>query len=162
RQGLGRLRSGLAEGQVGVTRLRDEVAAPTDRALRQAFSSLEAFTVGKTDPRYPEAVASVGDAYGRVTGKNPLTGQQVRPDYQGLTATLNELADGVGRAVNGVGQLDQGLARMDDGLGQLHDGLGRLLTGLEQAGPGVGQLSDGVSQMLHGVQDQLLPGTAQP
>jgi len=161
RAGLAKLRAGLADGQAGVTRLRDEVAAPTDAALRQAFASLEAFTVGKSDPRYPEAVASVGQAYGRVTGKDPLTGQSARADYPGLTAALGQLADGLGRALTGIDALDGGLGRMDGGLGQLHDGLTRLLTGLQQADPGVAQLSDGVGQMLHGIQDQLLPGMGQ-
>jgi len=161
RSGLAQLRSGLADGQAGVVRLRDEVAAPTDKALRDAFASLNAFTVGKTDPRYPAAMTAVGQAYGRVTGQNPLTGQPVQPGYTGLTASLGQLADGLGRAVNGIDQLDQGLGRMDDGLGQLHDGLTRLLTGLQQAQPGVAQLQDGVGQMLNGVQGQLLPGVDQ-
>ncbi|MFL5337085.1 MAG: MMPL family transporter, partial [Geminicoccaceae bacterium] len=161
RQGLGQLRSGLAQGRTGVVRLRDEVAAPTDKALRDAWSSLQAFTVGKTDPKYPDALTAVGQAYGRVTGQNPLTGQPAQPGYNGLTASLSELADGVGKAVTGVGQLDDGLGRLDSGLGQLHDGLTRLLTGLQQAQPGVAQLQDGVKQMLTGVQSQLLPGVDQ-
>ena len=161
RGGLGQLRTGLGTAQGGVARLRDEVAAPTDKALRDAWSSLQAFSVGKADPKYPQAVAAVGQAYGRVTGKNPLTGQPDQPGYNGLTASLNELADGIGKAVTGIDQLDQGLGRMDDGLAQLHDGLTRLLTGLQQAQPGIAQLQNGVHQMLNGVQGQLLPGVDQ-
>jgi len=161
RQGLGQLRNGLATAQSGIVRLRDEVAAPTDKALRDAWSSLQAFSVGKADPRYPQAMTAVAQAYGRVTGQNPLTGQPAQPGYSGLSASLGELADGIGKAVTGVDQLDQGLGRMDDGLGQLRDGLTRLLTGLQQAQPGIGRLQDGVGQMLSGVQSQLLPGVDQ-
>src|SRR5438309_6962358 len=123
RQGLGQLRGGLIQGQGGVVKLRDEVAAPTDKALRDAWSNLQAFTVGKADPRYPLAVAAVGEGYGRVTGKNPLTGQPAQAGYNGLTASLTELAEGVNKAVSGIDQLDSGLGRMDGGLAQLHDGL---------------------------------------
>ena len=161
RQGLGQLRGGLIQGQGGIVKLRDEVAAPTDKALRDSWSNLQAFTVGKADPRYPEAVASVGQAYGRVTGQNPLTGQPAQAGYNGLTASLTEMADGVNKAVSGIDQLDSGLGRMDGGLAQLHDGLTRLLTGLQQAQPGIAQLQDGVRQMLAGVQNQLLPGVDQ-
>jgi len=161
RQGLGQLRGGLVQGQGGVVKLRDEVAAPTDKALHDAWSNLQAFSVGKADPKYPQTMAAVGEAYGRVTGQNPLTGQPAQADYHGLTASLAELADGVNKAVSGIDQLDNGLGRMDSGLGQLHDGLTRLLTGLQQGQPGIAQLQDGVRQMLTGVQNQLLPGVDQ-
>ena len=109
RQGLGQLRNGLATAQSGIVRLRDEVAAPTDKALRDAWSSLQAFSVGKADPRYPQAMTAVAQAYGRVTGQNPLTGQPAQPGYSGLSASLGELADGIGKAVTGVDQLHTGL-----------------------------------------------------
>lgn len=156
--GVADLRSGLAEARDGAVRLRDDVAAPAEAAVREAWQVLmEDFTVGRADPAYTDALEAVGQTHGRLTGRDPRTGEQVEPDYDGLTAALDELATGLGDAHDGTGQLAEGVARLRDGVGQLDHGLARLQTGagelaagLAEARPGVRELADGVDRLQAG------------
>src|SRR5205085_7325629 len=85
-----RLAPGASElgGQlrVGAGRLRalHEPAQLTERQLGEALRSLNAMTVGKSDPRYAELARAVATAYGAATGRNPLNGQPLSPAYAGL------------------------------------------------------------------------------
>ncbi|HWH33434.1 MAG TPA: MMPL family transporter [Egibacteraceae bacterium] len=163
RAGLARLRDGLGEAQDGAARLRDEVARPTERELAEAIDGLATMTVGRTDPMYQEVYESVGEAYARVTGRYPVgherAGQRVDPAYGGLTASLDELAAGLGQARSGADRLDGGLAQLETGLGQAVDGLRRLRDGLGDGVEGVAQLQEGIERMLDGVAGRLRPGT---
>ncbi len=150
RDGLGQLRDGLVEARDGAGQLRTDVAEPADAAVREAWDALEAFTVGKADPEYERAARATGEAYGRITGEDPLTGRQVQPGYDGLAAALGELEAGLGEAVDGAGELRDGTGRLDDGLAQLADGLRQLRDGLDDAEPGVAQLRDGVDRLAAG------------
>lgn len=159
--GVGDLEDGLVEARDGSQRLHDEVAVPAEAAIRQAWQTLsEDFTVGRTDPAYRDALEQVGETYGRLTGEDPRTGEQVDPTYEGLAAALDELAAGLGSAVEGAGRLADGLARLDDGLGRLEDGLVELRSGLRDAGPGVAELADGVARLEDGAV-QLRDGAAE-
>lgn len=150
--GLGELGDGLREAQGGAGRLRDDVAAPADDAIRSAWQHLfEDFSVGRTDPAYEDAVRDVGEVYGRITGEDPTTGQRVDPAYDGLAAALGELESGLGEAVTGVGELRDGVARLDAGFGEVQTGLQQLADGLEEAGPGIDELRAGITQLLDGL-----------
>ena len=165
RDGTGELQDGLVEARDGAQRLHDDVAVPAEQSVRDAWQTLtQQFTVGKADPAYTQALEQVGQVYGRITGEDPRTGEQVDPTYDGLPEAMAELASGLGEAVDGTGRLDDGLARLGDGLGQLDDGLARLEDGLVQlrdgladAAPGVAQLQDGIDQLRDGAQ-RLLDG----
>jgi putative drug exporter of the RND superfamily len=159
--GLGELRDGLVEARDGVRELRDEVAAPAEESVREAWEVLaEDFSVGRADPAYPDAMEAVGETFGFLTGEDPTTGLQVEDDYEGLTAALDELADGLGEALggidelrDGVGQLRDGLAEADAGLGELVDGAGELQGGLTEATEGVAELRDGIGQLRAGASE---------
>lgn len=148
--GLVELRGGLVEARDGARRLRTEVAVPAEEAIREAWDAISDFTVGASDPEYERAARATGEAYGYITGEDPLTGQQVEQGYEGLPEALGELAAGLGEAVDGVDQLRQGAGQLDDGLVQLADGLRRLRDGLQEAEPGVAELQDGVDRLLDG------------
>lgn len=156
--GAGELRDGLVEARDGARRLHDDVAVPAEESIRAAWETLfEEFTLGRTDPAYRDAVEEVGQVYGRITGEDPRTGQQVDPAYDGLPESLDELAGGLGEAVDGTRRLQDGLGQLDDGLARLEDGLVRLQDGLQQAEPGITELADGIDRMRDGTQ-QLVDG----
>jgi putative drug exporter of the RND superfamily len=156
--GMGQLRAGLDEARDGVAELRDEVAAPAEASVREAWEVLaEDFSVGRTDPAYRRALETVGETFGFLTGEDPTTGLQVEDDYEGLTAALDELHDGLGEALggidelrDGVGELRSGLAEADAGVAQLVDGAGELRGGLQEARSGVGELREGVGELRAG------------
>lgn len=148
--GLAELQTGLAAAEDGAGRLRTEVAIPATEAAEQAWEAIDGFTIGRTDPDYEEAATEVGRTYGLLTGRDPRTGQQVDPAYDGLTSALGQLEDGLGEAVTGTGELRQGLSRLDDGVIRFQDGLRELADGLEQADPGVAELQRGIAELLAG------------
>ena len=158
--GVGELRGGLVEARDGARQLHDDVAVPAEQAVRDAWDTLtQQFTVGRADPAYVEALEEVGQVYGRVTGEDPRTGEQVDPTYQGLPEALDELAGGLGEAVDGTARLGDGLDRFADGLAELEAGLARLEDGLVQlrqglaeAGPGVARLQEGIDRLRDGAQ----------
>ena len=166
--GVDELRTGLVEARDGARRLHDEVAVPAEQSIRAAWQTLfEEFTLGRVDPAYQDAVEQVGQTYGRITGEDPRTGQQVDPSYPGLPASLDELAGGLGEAVDGTArlgdgldQLASGLAQLAEGLAQLEQGLVQLETGLAKAVPGVEQLAAGITRLRDGA-TQLEAGAEQ-
>jgi putative drug exporter of the RND superfamily len=169
RNGLRELRDGLVEARDGAAQLRDEVAAPSEEHVRRGYAALEGMTVGRTDPMYEQARREFGEVYARLTGEfppgHPRSGQQVDPEYDGLTAALDELADGLDEAVDGVRQLEEGAAELYAALGELETGLTEMIDGLGELEEGLGEAADGTRELLAGVQemragvaDQLLPG----
>jgi putative drug exporter of the RND superfamily len=156
--GIGELRAGLGEAEAGAVQLRDEVAAPAEASVREAWRVLaEDFSVGRADPAYRRALESVGETYGRLTGEDPRTGQQVEAGYDGLTAALDELAGGLGEAragtnelADGVAQLQAGVGELDAGLAQLQAGAGELAGGLDEAQPGIAELATGIGELRAG------------
>lgn len=160
RGGLGDLRTGLVAAGDGAGRLRTDVAEPADAAIREAWEALDAFTVGRTDPEYERAARATGEAYGRITGEHPVTGEPVEDGYAGLAAALAELEDGLAEAVRGVDALDAGAGQLDTGLTEVAEGLRRLRAGLADARPGVAELRDGVDRLRDGA-GQLASGAGE-
>lgn len=159
--GVDELRAGLVEGRDGARRLHDDVAVPAEAAIRDAWQTLSGdFTLGRTDPAYRDALEEVGETYGRLTGEDPRTGEQVEPGYDGLAPALDELAGGLGDAVAGTGELATGLARLDDGLAEAEAGLVELRDGLAGAGPGIAELADGIVRLEDGAEG-LVAGAAE-
>jgi putative drug exporter of the RND superfamily len=156
--GVAELQAGLGDARDGAVQLRDEVAVPAEQAVREAWRVLaDDFSVGRADPAYRRALESVGETYGRLTGEDPRTGQQVETGYRGLTAALSELAGGIGEARDGTGelaggidQLRSGVGELDEGLAQLQAGAGELAAGLDEAQPGLAELADGIGQLRAG------------
>ena len=155
---IGELETGLAEAADGARRLR-EPAGIVEEELAKAYEELEGMTVGRADPRYAALFEAVARARGAATGRDPTTGRQVEPEYDGLEPSLAQLQAGLERAVEGVGELR---ARSAD----LVDGLARLQAGAEELAGGVGLLSIGnlrLSQGLRQLEDgsgRLAPGLA--
>jgi putative drug exporter of the RND superfamily len=156
--GVDELRAGLGEARDGAVELRDEVAAPAEASIRDAWRTLSRdFTVGRADPAYRRAMEEVGETYGRLTGEDPLTGQQVEPGYDGLTSALDELAGGLTEAQEGTTQLAEGIAELragvtelDAGLAQLQAGAGELAAGLDDAQSGIAELAAGIGELRAG------------
>jgi putative drug exporter of the RND superfamily len=156
--GIDGLGQGLTDARDGAAELRDEVAAPAEESVREAWRVLSRdFSVGRADPAYRHALESVGETYGRLTGEDPRTGQRVEAGYDGLTAALDELATGLGRARDGTGELATGvrdlrggIAELDAGLAQLLAGVDELAVGLEAAQPGVAELAAGIGELRAG------------
>jgi putative drug exporter of the RND superfamily len=159
-EGVVQIRDGLGEARDGLGRLAADVAEPTQDNLERAWEDLRASTVAKSDPVYQDLAERVGTALALVSGRCPDTtgvglplltvneqpcepGQPIEPGYDGLSASLREVADGIGRA--------------QDGLTQVDGGLSELAEGLRAAGPGIDQLRDGVDQMVGGL-NLIIPG----
>jgi RND superfamily putative drug exporter len=131
-----------AEAQLNVLR---QPAQVTETQLQQAYDTLKTMTVGKTDPQYLAALAHVGIALGAATGRNPVTGANAFPQYQGLDATLRQAAAQASRAGD---TLDSAVAEAGQGSNamiQLADGASRLVNpGLSTLRYGLGQLEQGL------------------
>jgi putative drug exporter of the RND superfamily len=153
----------LRRGQAQLQTLRVP-AQVTERELRSSLDTLNAMTIGKTDPLFPQALQHVSAAFGAATGRDPLTNNIVLSGYQGLDASLQQAADGAGQAAdgadqlavgareaaNGASQLSDGADQLADGLRSLESGNRRLELGLEQLAVASPQLADGLNQLLNG------------
>jgi RND superfamily putative drug exporter len=168
--GLHRIAAGLTEGRDGAEKLATDVADPAVRALEAAWDDLRQTTVGKVDPEYDDLAMHVGEALGLLTGRCPdamgigpqpgdcPAGERIDPEYDGLTASLQELATGLGEAISatrriaeGSERIDAGLARFERGLeaqpedlDRLETGVGAMISGVERIIPGLGQLRRGL------------------
>jgi putative drug exporter of the RND superfamily len=174
RSGLPQIRAlanGLDTGGEQLQRLRQPVQIATAQ-LNETLDALDAMTVGKTDPQWQRAYRAANTALGAVTGRNPQTGAQVQPGYDGLDASLARAsaqahlaADGTRSIAGqlrdllaGLEQLRAGAVRLADGTDALHDGLGqlaagqgRLRRGASALAGGIGALREGSSQLADGL-----------
>ena len=173
------LATGLVEARDGARQLRDEVAAPAEASISDAVDALNDFTIGRSDPNYLDAIEAAGETFGLLTGRypegHPLAGERVRDDYDGLTASLDELAGGLSEAVpgaraladgsselaTGLDELVTGLEELVAGLEQLADGSGDLASGLQEAVDGTAQLRAGADDLDAGVSNELAPGAGE-
>ncbi|HKP92205.1 MAG TPA: MMPL family transporter [Thermoleophilaceae bacterium] len=183
RSGLPRIRAladGLDLGGRQLERLRQPVQIATDQ-LDETIDALDAMTVGKADPEWQRAYRAANTALGAVTGRNPQTGQQVQPGYDGLDASLarasdqahvaadatrslktqlhvllgglKQLRNGAVRLADGTDALAEGIDRLGTGQGQLRDGANALTGGLRELRDGSGDLADGLVRLAGGSED---------
>ena len=161
--GAQRLAEELKEGADELERLR-EPAQVAEAELEQALGALEGMTVGKTDPRYLEALESVARAGGAVSGRNPITGAALEPGYEGIDAELASAVGGLDRAARGADRLARGLDELVSGLDELRDGaaelqaeIGRLESGAERLAEGARRYAAAPDRLLAGA-DRLAEG----
>ena len=162
RAGLDQIEAGLGRAERGLRQLAVRVAEPALEALRAAWEDLRDATLAKLDPQYPELARHVGEALALVSGRCPdatgigpqpedcPAGEKLDPRYDGLPATLREVAQGLDRAADGVRAIDLGMGGLDDGLA-------RLQAGIEESGPLLERLSSGTALMIGGL-DRIIPG----
>jgi X-X-X-Leu-X-X-Gly heptad repeat protein len=170
-RGIEQLGDGLVEAHDGATMLRDEIAAPAEAAVRDAWGVLtEQFTVGALDPAYPEALREVGELYGLLTGEIPTA--DIDPglgeDAEKLQAVLELVAELTGKDVEellpeggdpGDG-LDGAAAMLEEypgltatldglvgGLSEAAGGADGLAAGVAAAADGVGEIRAGIGEM---------------
>lgn len=157
------LARGLDAGGDRLQQLREPVQIATAN-LHDAIDALDAMTVGKADPQWQNAYRAANRALGAVTGRNPQTGQQVRPGYDGLDAALDgasqqahlaadgarSIASRLSDLLDGLEQLRSGAVRLADGTDALHDGLDRLAGGQGQLQRGATALAGGISALRDG------------
>ena len=156
--GARELARSLAGGAADLADLR-EPAALGDEQLRLAYEALAAMTIGRTDPRYAEALQAVARAHGAITGEDPITGQRTDPDYPGLVAALDTATDqlrdavrGADRLADGTGELSAGLERLRSGSAALTEGARRLARGNEELAGGLAFLARTTSDAVLGLQ----------
>lgn len=154
---LRELASGLQRGSEDLGRLR-EPATTADDELRKAYEALMTMSVGRADPQYRRAFEAVGRARAAVSGRNPLTGARVDPQYEGLPASLERAAsqlraagEGAGRGVQDTERLATGLRRLETGAAQLSSGAGRLARGLDSLHAGLRRLRQGGGELEAGL-----------
>lgn len=142
-----RLADGLAQAQGGVSALQEPVAAATAR-LDGALRALKGMTVGRADPRYGQAIRSVGEALALLTGVDPATGDKLRDGYDGASTALAQATSDLQRAgagasglASGLRELDAGLRRARRGASDLRRGAARLASGNDRLAGGVGSLA---------------------
>ncbi len=168
--GADRLATELRAGQGRLTQLRVP-AQVSERGAQAVWDTLNRMTIGKTDPLFAQALREAGTTLGAATGRNPLTGQNVFPGFQGLDASIAQAASEAGRAADGATQLSQGAreaangaSRLSNGANELHDGLVRLERGNERLQRGLADLAEGSDELRDGLaqlgvgQDQLASG----
>jgi RND superfamily putative drug exporter len=150
--GASRLEHGLREASREVGRLR-EPAQVADAELAKALRALEAMTMGKADPRYPEAIESVSRAAAAVSGRDPASGAVVRPGYEGLDAALAAAVDRLDLAARGAGDLADGLGKLADGLDRGRAAAHGLVRGLERLASGTQRLARVPKRLLAGTEE---------
>lgn len=163
RRGAGELATSLRQARDGAGRLRADVAEPAAAALREAMSAFQDALLGTTiDPSVRRAAQATGEAFGLITGRyppgHPRAGQPVRPDYDGLTASLSELETGLAEGAAGAERLATGLDELATGLDELLAGAGRLQDGLAGSAGGMNELRDGIDRLHQRVAGELVPG----
>jgi putative drug exporter of the RND superfamily len=163
---LQELADGLEEGSEDLGRLREPVGV-AERQLERAEQALRGMTIGVGDPRYAEALEAVLRARGAVTGRDPITGQQVDPEYEGLDASLAEgqrelatAAQGAEQAVASSRQLASGLRRLESGARELAEGLERLARGQRELAQGLERMQRGTEEAAGGMERLAQGGTA--
>ncbi len=143
RDGAATLRDGLQQGRGQLQRLTDASRdAQTD--VDELLKSLSTMTIGRTDPRYRQALERAGRLSAFFSGKDPRDGRQIDPDYPGLPASLTAAGGQIGRAVDGADALAGG-AR------QLLDGLTKLRSGALKLDDGVGRITGGATDLENGL-----------
>ena len=159
-EGGRKLRDALRIGAQDLGRLREPVGVATDE-LARAWDGLQAMTLGRADPLYPEVAEAVGRARGAMTGRDPRTGQPFQPGYDGVDAALASaqthlsggadaaalLAAGGDRLVDGLADMERGAEELDQGLGELADGNARLAGALGELTGGGAQLTPGLERL---------------
>ena len=163
--GLGRIAAGIREGSAGIRRLANEAATPALRSVEAAWDDLrQVGPLTRIDPEYAELARHVGEALGALTGRCPDTtgigpqpldcpaGQKVDPAYDGLIASLREIADGADRAARGVGRIEDGLRAIDGGLARFERGFAQQPAQLDRLENGVGAMISGVDRVIPGLQ----------
>jgi RND superfamily putative drug exporter len=159
-----RLAAGLDRGAQDLERLR-EPAQTTEAELSRAKAALERMSpTSKAEPEYRTAYEAVATALAATSGRDPFTGEPVRPGYEGLDASLAQAASGVREAEAGVnaiiarsGELADGLARLEQGAQELAGGMerldagaARLVEGIAELGAGGTSLTDGLTRLEAG------------
>lgn len=147
--GTERLAAGLREGRGELEALRPP-AQIAERETRNAWDLLNAMTVGKTDPLFQPTLEAVSAALGAVSGRNPLTGQNVFP--KSIDASLEVLVNQAGQAADGAAQIAAGARQAADGARRLRNGSSQLRDGLKRIENGMSRLRDGIRQMHDAVQ----------
>jgi RND superfamily putative drug exporter len=163
--GSATLASGLERGQEALRQLQEPAKLATDEAQKALKALQEMAPTSMIDPAYRRAYESTAKTVAALTGRNPLNGDKIRSDYDGLEAALNQAATQAGEAANGAGRLRDGGNELLDALGRLADGSKRLRKGAGQLEDGTGELADGQRRLLAGATklrdglDELANGT---
>jgi RND superfamily putative drug exporter len=157
-EGGRKLRDALRAGSTDLGRLREPIGVATNELIR-AWDGLQAMTIGRADPLYPEVTEAVGTARGAVTGRDPRDGQPVQAGYDGLDAAIVHAQSEMQRAAAGAALLAAGGDRLVKGLDDIASGAERLDRGLEELADGnsrlagaLGELTDGGAQLTPGLQ----------
>ena len=150
------LADGLRGGAEDLGRLAEPAGVVEDK-LDVAWRELQAMTAGKLDPRYEAALRAVGEAKAAATGRNPLTQEKIRPDYDGLRESLRRAMAQAQTAAAGADTLATGLKAgasdlqlLQTGLGELTSGLGRLRQGVDELALGTVELGEGAARLREG------------
>jgi putative drug exporter of the RND superfamily len=147
---IGALTNGLREGGRSLDRLR-EPAQIAKGELDKALENLDAMLpTSKADPQYRELYEHVARAQGAITGRNPRTGEQVEPGYDGLDSSLAQAAEAARQAADAIDQMASRLDKLKAGLASLEDGAGRLLAGSGRLAGGMLRLDDGLRRLDEG------------
>jgi putative drug exporter of the RND superfamily len=152
-----RLATGLDQGARGLERLREPAQTAETELLRAQRALERMLPTSKADPQYRAAYEAVATALAATTGRHPLTGQSVRPGYEGLDASLATAADGVRDAEGAVEEIIARSGELADGIDRLEDGSRRLAGGMDRLDAGAGRLADGIAQLDSGG-DELTAG----
>lgn len=142
-----------------------KAAAETETQIRAALVALNAMAVGKSDPRFPEALAAVRQAFERLTGRNPDTDELLSDDYNGLPQELTDLsarlegyAEETGQIIAELESIESLLKKAGDGATRLNQGMKRLQLGANQLADGAAQLAAAAGELGDGLQ-QLIAGS---
>ena len=169
--GITALEHGLTEAAGGAQTLTDEIAGPSEAAVRELWDVLaEGFTVGRADPAYVEAMTAAGELYALLTGELPPMpgdgeggGQGVDEELAMLLGQIAELTgedtgalpseeefeamDGAGAALEDYPGLTGSLAELADGITEAAGGARQLAGAVDEIGSGVGEIRAGVQQL---------------
>jgi len=131
-----------------------------------ALDALNGMGVGKSDPRYQEALAALTQANSGIAAADATLAGAVQNAATaafiagGVNAQITKLAPQLTAAASGAAQLADGIKKLRSGNAQLAGGLGQLVSGNGQISGGLGQLTAAAGTLQGGL-DQLTGYIAQ-
>jgi RND superfamily putative drug exporter len=166
------IRNAMKAGNRGLAELKVPLQG-AEAQLETALQALRRMTpAGRGDPQYAAVLRAVEEASQNLSGKEPSTGEQADPDYEGLGGGVEQaggqfdlgiyLANKVGK--NGrqghkgakklarlSGNLNHGLQKLAKASQQVSAGIARLSRGGHALSPGLQRLSVGAERLQAGL-----------
>jgi putative drug exporter of the RND superfamily len=140
------IKNAMRSGEARLSELHDPLRGTEDQ-LSAALAALRRMGVGRSDPEYAAALSAVEEASRRLTGVDPVSGEQASPSYAGVANGIDRAAGEFGVGLYLADQLDRNGEQASAGIGKLASSSRRLDRGLRRLAGATEQVSEGVAAL---------------